>query len=81
MTSEKCGVKTMPKPRISQPAAPRLHISEYFTLVEHEAAHVIVQMILIWWGCQPMAMHVEFGQRLADQATGALFYALNVRKP
>jgi hypothetical protein len=26
-------------------------------------------------------MHVDFGQRLADQATGALFYALNVRKP
>ena len=26
-----------------------------------------------------MALHVEFGQRLADQATGALFYALHVR--
>ena len=32
-------------------------------------------------GSQLMALHVEFGQRLADQATGALFYALNVRKP
>ena len=30
---------------------------------------------------QLMAMHVEFGQHLADQATGALFYALKVRKP
>jgi hypothetical protein len=38
-------------------------------------------MILIWWGYQLMAMHIDFGQRLADQATGALFYALNVRKP
>jgi len=26
-------------------------------------------------------MHIEFGQRLADQATGALFYVLNVRTP
>jgi hypothetical protein len=49
--------------------------------LEREAGHVIVLMILIWWGYQLMAMHVEFGQRLADQATGALFYALNVRKP
>jgi hypothetical protein len=32
-------------------------------------------------GYQLMAMHIEFGQRLADQATGALFYALNVRNP
>jgi hypothetical protein len=30
---------------------------------------------------QLMAMHIDFGQRLADQATGALSYALNVRKP
>ena len=30
---------------------------------------------------QLLGMHVEFGQRLADQATGPLFYALNVRKP
>ena len=49
--------------------------------LEREAGHVIVLMILIWWGYQLMSMHVEFGQRLADQATGALFYALNVRKP
>jgi hypothetical protein len=49
--------------------------------LEREAGHVIVLMILIWWGYQLMVMHVEFGQRLADQATGALFYALNVRKP
>ena len=49
--------------------------------LEREAGHVIVLMILIWWGYQLMAMHVDFGQRLADQATGALFYALNVRKP
>jgi hypothetical protein len=38
-------------------------------------------MIMIWWGYQFMAMHVEFGQRPADQATGALFDALNVRNP
>jgi hypothetical protein len=49
--------------------------------LEREAGHVIVLMILIWWGYQLMAMHVDFGQRLADQATGALFYALNVRTP
>jgi hypothetical protein len=49
--------------------------------LEREAGHVIVLMVLIWWGYQLMAMHVDFGQRLADQATGALFYALNVRKP
>jgi hypothetical protein len=49
--------------------------------LEREAGHVIVLMILIWWGYQLMAMHIDFGQRLADQATGALFYALNVRKP
>jgi hypothetical protein len=49
--------------------------------LEREAGHVIVLMILIWWGYQLMAMHLDFGQRLADQATGALFYALNVRKP
>jgi hypothetical protein len=48
--------------------------------LEREAGHVIVLMILIWWGYQLMAMHVDFGQRLADQATSALFYALNVRK-
>lgn len=49
--------------------------------LEREAGHVIVLMVLIWWGYQLMAMHVDFGQRLADQATGARFYALNVRKP
>jgi hypothetical protein len=49
--------------------------------LEREAGHVIVLMVLIWWGYQLMAMHIDFGQRLADQATGALFYALNVRKP
>ena len=49
--------------------------------LEREAGHVIVLMILIWWGYQLMAMHIDFGQRLADQATGALFYALHVRKP
>ena len=49
--------------------------------LEREAGHVIVLMILIWWGYQLMGLHVDFGQRLADQATGALFYALNVRKP
>ena len=49
--------------------------------LEREAGHVIVLMILIWWGYQLMAMHVDFGQRLADQATGALFYAMKVRKP
>lgn len=46
-----------------------------------QVGHVIVLMVLIWWGYQLMAMHIDFGQRLADQATGALFYALNVRKP
>jgi hypothetical protein len=46
-----------------------------------QAGHGIVLMILIWCRYQLMAMHVEFGQRLADQATGALFYALHVRKP
>jgi hypothetical protein len=46
-----------------------------------QVGHVIVLMVLIWSGYQLMAMHVDFGQRLADQATGALFYALNVRKP
>jgi hypothetical protein len=50
-------------------------------LLELEAGHVVVLMVLIWWGYQLMAMHIDFGQRLADQATGALFYALNVRKP
>jgi hypothetical protein len=49
--------------------------------LEREAGHVIVLMVLIWWGYQLMAMHIDFGQRLADQATGALFYALHVRKP
>jgi hypothetical protein len=38
-------------------------------------------MVLIWRGHQLVAMHVDFGQGLADQAAGALFYALNVRKP
>ena len=46
-----------------------------------QVGHVIVLMILIWWGYELMTLHVEFGQRLADQATGARFYALNVRKP
>jgi hypothetical protein len=46
-----------------------------------QVGHVIVLMILIWWGYQFMAMHIDFGQRLADQATGAQFYALHVRKP
>ena len=46
-----------------------------------QVGHVIVLMVLIWWGYQLMAMHIHFGQRLADQATGALFYGLNVRKP
>ena len=32
-------------------------------------------------GYQLLPMHIEFGQRLADQATGALFYVLNVRTP
>jgi hypothetical protein len=59
----------------------QLHISANFTLLEREAGHIIVLMVLIWWGCRLMAMHVDFGKRLADQATGALFYALNVRKP
>ena len=49
-------------------------------LLEREAGHAVVLMILIWWGYQLMTMHVDFGQRLADQATGALLYALNVRK-
>jgi hypothetical protein len=31
-----------------------------------QVGHVIVLMILIWWGYQLMAMHVDFGQRLAD---------------
>ena len=48
--------------------------------LEREAGHAVVLMILIWWGYQLMTMHVDFGQRLADQATGALLYALNVRK-
>lgn len=38
-------------------------------------------MVLIWWAYQRLAVHIEFGQSPADQATGALFYALNVRKP
>jgi hypothetical protein len=46
-----------------------------------QVGHVTVLMVLIWWGYQLMAMHVDFDQRLAAQATGALFYALNVRKP
>jgi hypothetical protein len=46
-----------------------------------QVGHVIVLMVLIWWGYQLMAMHIDFGQRLANQATGALFCALNVRKP
>ena len=47
-----------------------------------QVGHVIVLMVLIWWGYQLMAMRADFGQRRpADQATGALFYALNVRKP
>jgi hypothetical protein len=45
-----------------------------------EAGHVIVLMVMIWWGYQLMAVLVDFGQRLADQATGALFYALNLRE-
>ena len=49
--------------------------------LEREAGHVIVLMTLIWWGYQLTVRHVAFGQRLADQATGGLFYALNVRKP
>lgn len=48
--------------------------------LEREAGHAVVLLILIWWGYQLMTMHVDFGQRLADQATGALLYALNVRK-
>ena len=48
--------------------------------LEREAGHAVVLLILIWWGYQLMLMHVDFGQRLADQATGALLYALNVRK-
>ena len=74
----------MRKSRISRPPASsafQLNIYDYFTLLEREAGHVIVRMILIWWGYQLMAMHIDFGQRLADQATGPLFYALNVRKP
>jgi len=43
-----------------------------------QAVQIIVLMVLIWWRYQLMAMHVYFGQCLADQATGALFYALNV---
>ncbi len=50
------------------------------SFLEREAGHVLVLMVLIWWGYQLMALHVEFGQRLADQATGALFYALNIRR-
>ena len=46
-----------------------------------QVGHVIVLMVLIWWGYQLMAMHIDFGQRRADQTTGALLYALNVRKP
>jgi hypothetical protein len=46
-----------------------------------QVGYVIVLMVLIGWGYQLMAMHIDFGQRLADQATGALFYALNVRNP
>ena len=69
------------QPAICMASTSQLHISDNFTLLEREAGHVIVRMILIWWGYQLMAMHVDFGQRLADQATGALFYALNVRKP
>ena len=49
--------------------------------LEREAGHAVVLLILIWWGYQLMTIHVDFGQRLADQATGALLYALNVRKP
>jgi len=30
----------------------------------------VVLLILIWWGYQLMIMHVDFGQRLADQADG-----------
>ena len=49
--------------------------------LERESGHVLILLVLIWWGYQLMILHVEFGQRLADQATGALLYALNVRKP
>ena len=37
--------------------------------LEREAGHVIVLMILIWWGYQLMAMHIDFGQRLARCST------------
>jgi len=48
--------------------------------LEREAGHVLVLLVLIWWGYQLTAMHIDFGQRLADQAMGALLYALNIRK-
>jgi hypothetical protein len=46
-----------------------------------QVGHVIVADDPDLVGYQLMAMHVEIGQRLADQASGALFCALNVRKP
>ncbi len=48
--------------------------------LEREAGHAVVLMVLIWWGYQLMTMHIDFGQRVADEAIGALFYALSVRK-
>ena len=34
-----------------------------------QVGHVIVLMVLMWCGYQLMAMHVDFGQRLARCST------------
>jgi hypothetical protein len=48
--------------------------------IEREAGHIVILVVLIWWSCQIMQHNVEFGQRLADQAIGALLYAMNIRR-
>jgi hypothetical protein len=49
--------------------------------LEREAGHACVLLFLVFWGFQLMRWHVAYGERMADQAIGALLYALNVRKP
>lgn len=48
--------------------------------IERQAGHVCVLLFLAWWGFLMTTWHIDYGQRLMDQATGALMYCMNVRK-
>jgi len=72
MSPKQCELETMQEARITGPSARQLHISDYCTLLEREAGHVVVSLLLIALGAGLWMLKVPKGEDVIPFALGVL---------